>query len=69
MTNVIVAGQWALTSAFTFYVSQVRFAELFGQDAAAESRRSQERFRNGLLVGMSLAAGIAIGSFIVRKLL
>lgn len=69
MTNVIVTDQWPLTSAFAFYVNQVRFAELFGQDAAAESRRSQERFRNGLLVGMSLAAGIAVGSFIVRKLL
>lgn len=69
VTNVFVTGQWPLTSAFTFYVYQVRFAELFGQDAAAESRRSQERFRNGLLVGMSLAAGIAIGSLIVRKLL
>lgn len=52
-----------------FSVSQERFAELFGQDAAAESRRSQERFRNGLFVGMSLAAGIAVGSFIVMKLL
>lgn len=46
-----------------------RFAELFGQDAAAESRRSQERFRNGLFLGISLAAGIAVGSFIVMKLL
>lgn len=48
-------------------VCQEHFAELFGQDAAAESRRSQERFRKGLLAGMSLVAGIVVGSFIVLK--
>lgn len=58
-----------LTSTIAFFYFQERFAELFGQDAAAESRRSQERFRNGLFVGMTLAAGIAVGSFIVKKLL
>lgn len=58
-----------LSSTVPFFYFQERFAELFGQDAAAESRRSQERFRNGLFVGMTLAAGIAVGSFIVKKLL
>lgn len=63
------SGQSPLTSVFPLCVYQEHFAELFGQDAAAESRRSQERFRNGMLVWMSLVAGIAIGSFIVMKLL
>ncbi|KAL6120136.1 bcl2l1 [Pungitius sinensis] len=44
-----------------------RFAEVFGQDAAAESRRSQESFKKWLLAGMTLVTGVVVGSLIVQK--
>ncbi|KAM7404232.1 hypothetical protein PAMP_011599 [Pampus punctatissimus] len=44
-----------------------RFAEIFGQDAAAESRRSQESFKKWLLAGMTLVTGVVLGSFIAQK--
>ncbi|KAI1890285.1 hypothetical protein AGOR_G00152170 [Albula goreensis] len=44
-----------------------RFAEIFGNDAAAEARRSQENFKKWLLAGVTLATGVLIGSFIVSK--
>ncbi|XP_036387577.1 bcl-2-like protein 1 [Megalops cyprinoides] len=44
-----------------------RFAEIFGKDAAAESRRSQENFKRWLLAGVTLATGLLIGSFIASK--
>ncbi|XP_008316516.1 bcl-2-like protein 1 [Cynoglossus semilaevis] len=43
------------------------FAELFGQDAAAESRRSQESFKKWLLAGMTLVTGVVVGSLIAQK--
>lgn len=48
-------------------VHQERFAEVFGQDAAAESRRSQESFKKWLLAGMTLVTGVVVGSLIVQK--
>ncbi|KAM3617406.1 uncharacterized protein V6R79_005750 [Siganus canaliculatus] len=44
-----------------------RFAEIFGQDAAAESRRSQESFKKWLLAGMTLVTGVVVGSLIAQK--
>ncbi|XP_051281473.1 bcl-2-like protein 1 [Dicentrarchus labrax] len=44
-----------------------RFAEIFGQDAAGEIRRSQESFKKWLLAGMTLVTGVVVGSFIVQK--
>ncbi|XP_017342487.1 bcl-2-like protein 1 [Ictalurus punctatus] len=44
-----------------------RFAEIFGKDAAAESRRSQESFKKWLLAGMTLFTGVVLGSFIAQK--
>ncbi|KAM9751809.1 bcl-2-like protein 1 [Menidia menidia] len=44
-----------------------RFAEIFGQDAAAESRRSQESFRKWLLVGVSVVTGVVVGSLFAQK--
>uniref|UniRef100_A0A3Q3IVF5 Bcl-2-like protein 1 n=1 Tax=Monopterus albus TaxID=43700 RepID=A0A3Q3IVF5_MONAL len=44
-----------------------RFAELFGQDAAAENRRSQESFKKWLLAGMTLVTGVVVGSLIIQK--
>ncbi|XP_051961572.1 bcl-2-like protein 1 [Xyrauchen texanus] len=46
-----------------------RFAEIFGKDAAAESRKSEENFKKWLLVGMTLLTGVVVGSFIARKCL
>ena len=46
---------------------QERFAEIFGQDAAAESRRSQESFKKWLLAGMTLVTGVVVGSLIAQK--
>ncbi|KAM3871672.1 bcl-2-like protein 1 [Diretmus argenteus] len=44
-----------------------RFAEIFGQDTAAESRKSQESFRKWLLAGMTLVTGVVVGSLIAQK--
>ncbi|XP_071331707.1 bcl-2-like protein 1 [Trachinotus anak] len=43
------------------------FAEIFGQDAAAESRRSQESFKKWLLAGVTLVTGVVVGSLIAQK--
>ncbi|KAG7519788.1 hypothetical protein JOB18_015994 [Solea senegalensis] len=43
------------------------FAEIFGQDAAAESRRSQESFKKWLLAGMTLVTGVVVGSLLAQK--
>ncbi|XP_016320500.1 bcl-2-like protein 1 [Sinocyclocheilus anshuiensis] len=44
-----------------------RFAEIFGKDAAAESRKSQENFKKWLLAGMTLLTGVVGGSLIAQK--
>lgn len=44
-----------------------RFAEIFGRDAAAEVRRSQEKLRRWLLVGVLILTGVLVGSLIVKK--
>ncbi|XP_029010943.1 bcl-2-like protein 1 isoform X2 [Betta splendens] len=44
-----------------------RFAELFGHNAVAESRRSQENFKKWLLAGMTLVTGVVVGSLIAQK--
>ncbi|XP_028265091.1 bcl-2-like protein 1 [Parambassis ranga] len=44
-----------------------RFAEIFGQDAAAEGRRSEENFKKWLLVGMTVVTGVVVGSLFVQK--
>ncbi|XP_026163927.1 bcl-2-like protein 1 [Mastacembelus armatus] len=43
------------------------FAEIFGRDAAAEARRSQETLRRWLLVGVALLTGVLIGVLIAKK--
>lgn len=52
---------------FVFVFLQERFAEIFGKDAAAESRRSQESFKKWLLAGMTLVTGVVVGSLIAQK--
>lgn len=44
-----------------------RFAEIYGQDAAAEGRRSKESFKKWLLAGMTLVTGVVVGSLIAQK--
>lgn len=44
-----------------------RFAEIFGGNAAAESRRSQEKFKNWLLLGMSVVTAFIAGSIFAQK--
>ncbi|CDQ89980.1 unnamed protein product [Oncorhynchus mykiss] len=46
---------------------QDRFAEIFGMDAAAESRKSQETFKKWLLAGMTLVTGVVVGSLFAQK--
>ncbi|KAK1801728.1 hypothetical protein P4O66_022365 [Electrophorus voltai] len=43
------------------------FAEIFGKDAAAENRRSQESFKKWLLAGMTLFTGVVVGSLFAQK--
>lgn len=44
-----------------------RFSEVFGKDAAAESRRSQESFKKWFLAGMTLVTGVVVGSLFAQK--
>ncbi|XP_070401068.1 bcl-2-like protein 1 [Nothobranchius furzeri] len=44
-----------------------RFADIFGHDAAAESRRFQESFRMWLLVGMTVLTAVVAGSLFAQK--
>ncbi|KAK5621763.1 hypothetical protein CRENBAI_015259 [Crenichthys baileyi] len=44
-----------------------RFAEIFGGNAAAESRRSQENFKNWLLLGMGVVTAFIAGSIFAQK--
>ncbi|XP_048878132.1 bcl-2-like protein 1 [Brienomyrus brachyistius] len=44
-----------------------RFAEIFGNDAAAESRRSQERFQQWLPAALALVTGALVGFLIAKK--
>uniref|UniRef100_A0A3B3TFR4 Bcl-2-like protein 1 n=1 Tax=Paramormyrops kingsleyae TaxID=1676925 RepID=A0A3B3TFR4_9TELE len=44
-----------------------RFAEIFGNDAAAEGRRSRERFQQWLPAAMALVAGALVGFLIAKK--
>lgn len=41
--------------------------ELYGNNAAAESRKGQERFNRWLLTGMTLAGMVLLGSLLSRK--
>ncbi|KAG8567272.1 hypothetical protein GDO81_013556 [Engystomops pustulosus] len=43
------------------------FVSLYGSDAAAKSRKSQERFGRWLLTGMTLAGVALLASYIIRK--
>ncbi|XP_068929998.1 bcl-2-like protein 1 isoform X1 [Petaurus breviceps papuanus] len=43
------------------------FVELYGNDAAAESRKGQERFNRWLLTGMTVAGVVLLGSLFSRK--
>ncbi|KAL4655417.1 hypothetical protein GN956_G5226 [Arapaima gigas] len=49
------------------YVVHDRFAEIYGKDAAAESRRSQESLKKWLLAGATLVTGVLVGSIIAQK--
>lgn len=46
---------------------QEHFAEIFGKDAGAESRKSQESFKKWLLAGVTLFTGVVVGSLIAQK--
>uniref|UniRef100_A0AAV2M1L2 Bcl-2 Bcl-2 homology region 1-3 domain-containing protein n=1 Tax=Knipowitschia caucasica TaxID=637954 RepID=A0AAV2M1L2_KNICA len=41
------------------------FADLYGGDAAAMSRRSEESFRQWLFAGVTLVTGVVVGSLLV----
>ncbi|XP_072315869.1 bcl-2-like protein 1 [Eucyclogobius newberryi] len=44
-----------------------RFAEVYGHDAAAEGRRSEESFKKWLFAGMTLVTGVMVGSLLAHK--
>uniref|UniRef100_A0A8C6UPI9 Uncharacterized protein n=1 Tax=Neogobius melanostomus TaxID=47308 RepID=A0A8C6UPI9_9GOBI len=43
------------------------FAQIFGQNAAAEARRSRETLKKWLLVGVGLLTGVLVAMLIARK--
>ncbi|ELK04071.1 Bcl-2-like protein 1 [Pteropus alecto] len=43
------------------------FVELYGNNAAAESRKGQERFNRWLLTGVTVAGVVLLGSLFSRK--
>ncbi|XP_044841359.1 bcl-2-like protein 1 isoform X2 [Mauremys mutica] len=44
-----------------------RFVDLYGNDAAAKSRKGQEQFNRWLLTGATLAGVLLLGSLLSRK--
>lgn len=52
---------------FLPFFLQERFAEIFGNDAAAENRKLQEGFKKWMVAGMMLFTGVLVGSFIAQK--
>ncbi|KAJ0036447.1 hypothetical protein NQD34_005124 [Periophthalmus magnuspinnatus] len=44
-----------------------RFAEIYGQDAAEQSRHSEERFKKWLFAGMTLVTGVVEGSLLAQR--
>ncbi|XP_063003517.1 bcl-2-like protein 1 [Elgaria multicarinata webbii] len=44
-----------------------RFVDLYGNDAAAKSRKGQERFNKWLLTGATVAGVVLLGSLLSRK--
>lgn len=50
-----------------FYFFQERFAEIFGDNAAAESRLAEEGFKKWLLVGMTVVTAVVAGSLFAQK--
>ncbi|XP_077316601.1 bcl-2-like protein 1 [Lithobates pipiens] len=43
------------------------FVTLYGNDAAANTRRSQERFGRWLLTGVTLAGAVLLASYLIRR--
>lgn len=43
------------------------FVSLYGNDAAANSRKSQERFKMWLLTGLTLAGAALLASYLIRR--
>lgn len=54
-------------STFPFLSLQDTFVELYGNNAAAESRKGQERFNRWFLTGMTVAGVVLLGSLFSRK--
>lgn len=46
---------------------QDTFVDLYGNNAAAESRKGQERFNRWFLTGMTVAGVVLLGSLFSRK--
>ncbi|KAJ0064461.1 hypothetical protein NL108_006828 [Boleophthalmus pectinirostris] len=44
-----------------------RFAQIYGDDAAAQTRRSEERFKKWLFAGMTLVTGVVVGSLLAQR--
>lgn len=54
-------------STFPSLSLQDTFVELYGNNAAAESRKGQERFNRWLLTGVTVAGVVLLGSLFSRK--
>lgn len=54
-------------SVFPSLSLQDTFVELYGNNAAAESRKGQERFNRWFLTGMTVAGVVLLGSLFSRK--
>jgi len=58
---------FSLSSPFSSLSLQDTFVELYGNNAAAESRKGQERFNRWFLTGMTVAGVVLLGSLFSRK--
>lgn len=56
-----------IASIFPSLSLQDTFVELYGNNAAAESRKGQERFNRWFLTGMTVAGVVLLGSLFSRK--
>lgn len=65
--KMLLSAKIHTVSIFPSLSPQDTFVELYGNNAAAESRKGQERFNRWFLTGMTVAGVVLLGSLFSRK--
>lgn len=59
--------RWLTLPPSSVLLLQEQFAELFGNNAMAKMRQSEESFKKWLLVGMTVMTVMVVGSVLARN--